>query len=505
MTATATPTSGVPAPLEETTLTIDGVEVSVPKGTLIIRAAEQIGIQIPRFCDHPLLAPAGACRQCLVMVATPDREGNLREMPKPQASCTMEVSPGMVVKTQRTSEVADKAQHGVMEFLLINHPLDCPVCDKGGECPLQNQALSNGRATSRFTDVKRSYPKPIKISTEVLLDRDRCILCQRCTRFQAEIAGDPFIDLQGRGGGHPGRGEHGMLAQQIGGFDEGILGFSAFGADEARDVPRTEEMVGPEGAAAPLAGISYTVGSAETDATGRPFASYFSGNTIQICPVGALTSATYRFRSRPFDLVSAPSVAEHDACGAAIRVDHRRGVVLRRLAGEDAAVNEEWITDKDRFAFAWQALPDVLSTPLVRDEETGELVATSWSEAIALAAEGLAGAVTDGGVGVLPGGRLTLEDGYAWSKFARLVLGTNDVDFRVRAHSPEEADFLGHAVAGSGIGVTYADLESAPHVLLVALEPEDEAGTIFLRLRKAVLAKKTAVTTVAPFATRGTT
>ncbi|WP_420110684.1 NADH-quinone oxidoreductase subunit G [Pseudactinotalea sp.] len=504
MTATATPKPGAPAEVEGIDVTIDGVEVSVPKGTLIIRAAEQIGIQIPRFCDHPLLKPAGACRQCLVMVATPDREGNVREMPKPQASCTMEVSPGMVVSTQRTSEVADKAQHGVMELLLINHPLDCPVCDKGGECPLQNQAMSNGRATSRFTDVKRTYAKPIKISTEILLDRDRCILCQRCTRFQAEIAGDPFIDLQGRGGGAPGGAEHGMLPQQIGGFDEGVLGFSAFG-DDAREVPVTDAMVGPGGEAGLLSGISYTVGSSELDATGRPFASYFSGNTIQICPVGALTSATYRFRSRPFDLVSSESVAEHDACGSAIRIDHRRDVVLRRLAGDDPAVNEEWITDKDRFAFTWQALPDVVETPLVRDEETGELVPTSWSEAIALASQGLAEAAADGGVGVLPGGRLTLEDAYAWSKFARVVLGTNDVDFRARAASAEEAEFLGHAVAGTPMGVTFADLESASHVLLVGLEPEDEAGTIFLRLRKSVLAKKTAVTTLAPFATRGST
>lgn len=504
MTATATPKSGTPAAAEGVNVTIDGVEVSVPKGTLIIRAAEQIGIQIPRFCDHPLLKPAGACRQCLVMVATPDREGNVREMPKPQASCTMEVSPGMVVSTQRTSAVADKAQHGVIEFLLINHPLDCPVCDKGGECPLQNQAMSNGNASSRFTDVKRTYAKPIKISTEILLDRDRCILCQRCTRFQEEIAGDPFIDLQGRGGGAPGGAEHGMLPQQIGRFDEGVLGFSGLG-EGVRDVAETDNMVGPDGDAGLLSGISYTVGSAEMDATGRPFSSYFSGNTIQICPVGALTSATYRFRARPFDLVSVESIAEHDACGAAIRIDHRRDVVLRRLAGEDPAVNEEWITDKDRFAFPWQSLPDTVKTPLVRDEETGELVPTSWSEALALAAQGLAQAAADGGVGVLPGGRLTLEDAYAWSKFARVVLGTNDVDFRARAASDEEAEFLGHKVAGSSMDVTYADLESAPHVLLVGLEPEDEAGTIFLRLRKSVLAKKTSVTTLAPFATRGST
>src|SRR5881398_1015388 len=178
------------------TLTIDGFEISVPKGTLIIRAAEQLGISIPRFCDHPLLDPAGACRQCLVEVTD---MGNGRGMPKPAASCTTTVMPGMVVKTQLTSPTADKAQQGVMELLLINHPLDCPVCDKGGECPLQNQAMSNGRGESRFEGQKRLYPKPVALSTQVLLDRERCVLCQRCTRFSAQIAGDPFIELLERG------------------------------------------------------------------------------------------------------------------------------------------------------------------------------------------------------------------------------------------------------------------------------------------------------------------
>ena len=487
-----------PAPVEEVTLTIDGIEVSVPKGTLVIRAAERVGIEIPRFCDHPLLKPAGACRQCLVEVSAP-RNGELTPFPKPQTSCTLEVTPGMQVSTQQTSPVAEKAQRGQIEFLLVNHPLDCPVCDKGGECPLQNQALDHGSNTSRFSGVKRTFPKPIKISSEILLDRDRCILCQRCTRFQDEIAGDPFIDLQGRGGGTPGYEVHGLHAQQIGRFDEAILDY--VGGDSVTD----DDVVGPEGNPSVVSATESnagTVGPAAMDVSGRPFASYFSGNTIQICPVGALTSAAYRFRSRPFDLVSVPSIAEHDACGSAVRIDYRRGVVVRRLAGDDPAVNEEWITDKDRFAFAWQSAPDVLTSPLVRDEETGELVPTSWSEAIHLAAQHLSGAT---GVGVLPGGRLTVEDAYAWSKFARVVLGTNDVDFRARAHTAEEADFLAHRVAGSRMDVTFADLERSPQVLLVGLEPEEEAGSIFLRLRKGVLAGKVNVTTLAPLATRGST
>jgi NADH-quinone oxidoreductase subunit G len=420
------------------TLTIDDIEVSVPKGTLAIRAAELIGVEIPRFCDHPLLDPVGACRQCLVDV--PDG-GTGRPIPKPQASCTLEVAPGMKIKTQLTSPIADKAQRGNMEFLLINHPLDCPICDKGGECPLQNQAMSHGYAESRFTDEKRTYPKPINISANVLLDRERCVLCARCTRFSEQIAGDPFIALIERG-----------ALQQVGIYEK------------------------------------------------EPLESYFSGNTIQICPVGALTSSAYRFRSRPFDLVSTPSIAEHDACGSAIRVDHRRGIVMRRLAGDDPEVNEEWITDKDRFAHRYGDLDDRLTRPLVRDGDV--LRPASWPEAIDVAVQGLKAAGNS--VGVLTGGRLTLEDAYGYSKFARAVLGTNNIDFRARQHSSEEADFLAHAVAGTGLGVRFADLENASSVLLVCLEPEEEAGMIFLRLRKAFRKKHLTTWTLAPYASNGT-
>ncbi|MFN0284339.1 MAG: NADH-quinone oxidoreductase subunit G, partial [Kineosporiaceae bacterium] len=470
MTVTANPPSGAtgpdpsPAGPDLVTVTVDDVEVSVPKGTLVIRAAEEIGIAIPRFCDHPLLAPAGACRQCLVEVATPGPDGSLRPMPKPQASCTLEVSPGMVVRTQATSPVAEKAQRGVMELLLINHPLDCPICDKGGECPLQNQAMANGQASSRFTETKRTFPKPIRISTQVLLDRERCILCQRCTRFSSEIAGDPFIDLQMRG-----------AQQQIGTFSPAVLGFRT-------GVP--------------------TQGGAMLDESGQPFASYFSGNTVQICPVGALTGAAYRFRSRPFDLVSTPGVCEHCASGCAVRVDHRHGSVLRRLAGDDPAVNEEWNCDKGRWAFAYATAPDRLTGPLVRDAESGELRTASWSEALDAAAAGLAAARAGRGAAVLTGGRVTVEDAYAYAKFARVALATNDVDFRARPHSAEEGTFLAHAVAGAGLGVTYADLEAAPSVLLVGFEPEEESPIVFLRLRKAV-AKGQLVHAVAPWRSRG--
>ncbi|ONH59550.1 NADH-quinone oxidoreductase subunit G [Frankia sp. CcI49] len=425
----------VPAAPDHVTLTVDGLEVSVPKGTLIIRAAEQLGIEIPRFCDHPLLDPVGACRQCIVEV-----EGQR----KPVASCTTTVAADMVVKTQLTSPVAEKAQAGTLEFLLLNHPLDCPICDKGGECPLQNQSMANGAATSRFKETKRAYPKPLAISTQILLDRERCVLCARCTRFSAQIAGDPFIELFERG-----------AAEQVAVSD------------------------------------------------GQPFSSYFSGNTVQICPVGALTSAAYRFRARPFDLVSTPTSCEHCAAGCSLRTDHRRGKVTRRLAAEDPAVNEEWNCDKGRFAFTYARQADRLTTPLIRDDNTGELVEASWSEALEYAARGLAECRDRNGVGVLAGGRLTREDAYAYAKFARLALRTNDVDFRARPHSAEEEAFLGSVVAGTGIGVTYADLEAAPAVLLVAFEPEEESAVVFLRLRKAATKRGTAVHALAPLTTRG--
>ncbi|MDQ5974673.1 MAG: NADH-quinone oxidoreductase subunit, partial [Actinomycetota bacterium] len=235
----STPGTDVDVPVDTIGVEVDGVEMRVPKGTLVIRAAELLGIEVPRFCDHPLLDPVAACRACLIEV-----EG----MPKPQPACAQVLSDGMKVRTQLSSDVAREAQEGVMEFLLLNHPLDCPVCDKGGECPLQNQAMSVGRPESRFTGEKRTFDKPINVSAQILLDRERCVSCARCTRFADQIAGDPMIELLERG-----------AKQQVG-----------TAADE-------------------------------------PFDSYFSGNTVQICPVGALTSAAYRFRSRPFDLVSTPT------------------------------------------------------------------------------------------------------------------------------------------------------------------------------------------------------
>ena len=410
--------------VEQITLVIDGFEVTVPKGTLVIRAAEKLGIQIPRFCDHPLLDPVGACRQCLV-----DIEINGRAFPKPQASCTIPVEPGMIVKTQLTSPVADKAQKGVMELLLANHPLDCPVCDKGGECPLQNQAMSNGNPEMRLDGTKRTFEKPVAISSSVLLDRERCVLCARCTRFSDQIASDPFITLIERG-----------ALQQVGIYEE------------------------------------------------DPFKSYFSGNTVQICPVGALTGTSYRFRARPFDLVSTPSACEHCASGCDLRTDVRRGKTLRRLAGDDAEVNEEWNCDKGRWAFKYVTATDRLTVPQVRNEN-GELVTASWPEAISAAAAGLSR-----GAAVLVGGRTTYEDAYGYSKFARVALGTNDIDFRSRISSDEEREFLAARVVNST--TTYRDIDKADHVLLVGFEPEEESPIVFLRINKQFKRRSLKVTSI---------
>src|SRR5680860_571943 len=401
---------------EPVAVTIDGRRIEVPKGTLVIRAAEQLGITIPRFCDHPLLDPIGACRQCMVEV-----EGQR----KPFTSCTTTCTPDMVVKTHLTSEVAEAAQRGQLEFLLINHPLDCPQCDKGGECPLQDQTLAHGPGLSRFIDHKRRYDKPIPISAQIALDRERCVLCARCTRFSQEISGDAFIEL----------------------FERGALEQVAIYQDE-------------------------------------PYHSYFSGNIVQICPVGALTAASYRFKARPFDLRSASSVCNQCSAGCNLRIDVRRDEIQRQLAGDNMAVNESWNCDRGRFGYEFVNSPDRLREPIMRSD-VGELRPTAWHAAVRSAAQRLTGVLEAHGpqaVGVLAGQRLTDEDAYAVSRFARDVLGTDNVDSRLLPRA-EEIDVLA-AVAGT-VGPTYDDVEHAPFVVLAGLDPEEEVPILHLRLRKA--------------------
>jgi NADH-quinone oxidoreductase subunit G len=391
------------------TLTIDGKEITVPRGTLIIRAAEQLGIEIPRFCDHPLLEPAGACRQCYVQI-----EGQ----PKLATSCTVTVAPGMVVNTQNTNDAARQAQEANLEFLLLNHPLDCPICDRGGECPLQDQALKYGPGDSRFEEAKRTFKKPIPLSPLVGLDRERCVLCARCTRFCDEISGDRFIELFERGAG---------------------------------------ERV--------------------SIAAGEDFGSPFSGNTIQICPVGALTATPYRFVARPFDLSSVDSVCPHCSAGCNVRVDLRRGEVVRQLARDNYDVNDAWTCDKGRFAFRFPDAPDRISTPLIRDRG---LEPASFGEVLTWIAARTSGAR----VAILTGGRLMDEDYYALSKLARTVFRTNDLDHR-RSTGAGEAE---RHVAARPMSVTYGDLERAKAILVVGLDAEQEVPILHLRLRKAARA-----------------
>ena len=388
------------------TLTIDGKEVTVPKGTLIIRAAEQLGIEIPRFCDHPLLEPVGACRQCYVEV-----EGQRKLF----TSCTTTVTPGMVVKSQNTSDQAHEAQVANLEFLLLNHPLDCPICDRGGECPLQDQALEFGPGETRYTEAKRVYPKPVALSPLVALDRERCVLCARCTRFCDQISGDRFIELFARGAG---------------------------------------ERV--------------------SIAAGEDFASPFSGNTIQICPVGALTATPYRFAARPFDLSSADSVCPHCSAGCNLKVDVRRGEVVRQLARDNLEVNDAWTCDKGRFAFRFPDSPDRVSTPLIRERG---LEPASYGEVFSRIAEWTSGAR----VAFLTGGRLMDEDYYALSKLARTVFKTNDIDHR----RSSGADAAERSVAAQPMSVTYKDVERAAVVLVAGLDAEQEVPILHLRLRKA--------------------
>jgi NADH-quinone oxidoreductase subunit G len=390
------------------TVTIDGKEVTVPKGMLIIRAAEELGIEIPRFCDHPMLDPVAACRQCYVKV-----EGQRKLM----TSCSTPVADGMVVFTQFTDEEVEKAQTSVLEFLLINHPLDCPVCDRGGECPLQDQALAFGPGESRYREAKRTYRKPLPLSPLVALDRERCVLCARCTRFCDQISGDRFIELFDRG-----------AAEQV------------------------------------------------SIAPGEDFRSPFSGNTIQICPVGALTARTYRFAARPFDLKFGDSICPHCACGCNLRVDLRRGEVVRHLARDNEDVNDAWLCDKGRFAFFFPDRPLRLTTPLLRDPG---LEPASFSETLSA----VAGWCRDARVAILAGGRLSDEDAYALSKLARTVFMTNDVDHRSSGSDPGAVG--AEAAMAAGMPVTYRDVERAKVILVVGLDAENELPILHLRIRKA--------------------
>lgn len=395
-------------------ITVDGRELEVPKGELVIKAAQDNGTYIPRFCWHPRMKPVGMCRMCLVEIDT-------GRGPMLTTSCTTPVADGMVVDT--TSERVKKAQEGILEFLLINHPLDCPVCDRGGECPLQDQTMAYGPGESRFVEEKRHYEKPIPISDLVMLDRERCILCARCTRFSEEVSGDPLIEFIDRG-------------------------------------YHTEVNTFPD----------------------EPFRSYFSGNTVQICPVGALTATPYRFRARPWDLVAVESTCTHCTSGDRIIIQASQNEVLRFLGVDSEATNQGWLSDKCRFGFEYINSEERLTTPLIKEGD-GFREAT-WGEALDLVAERL-GAVKDesGGAAVaaLGGARGTNEDAYALSKFMRTVIGSNHLDCQM--DDGLDPQFLAATVDRALI----SDIDRARTILVWGPDLKEEHPTLYLRVRRAAL------------------
>jgi NADH-quinone oxidoreductase subunit G len=390
------------------TITVDGVEMQGRAGEVLIKVAEENGNYIPRFCWHPRMKPAGLCRMCLVEVVGP--RGRMLV-----PSCTTTINDGMEVDTQ--SAVVKKAQEGVLEYLLINHPLDCPVCDKGGECPLQDHTMAYGPGESRFVEEKRHYEKPIPISDLVLLDRERCILCARCTRFSEEISGDPLIDFKDRGN-----------AVQV---------------------------------------ITFP---------GEPFSSYFSGNTVQICPVGALTAKPYRFKARPWDLEAVESVSMVDSVGSKVSVQSSQNSIVRIDGVDNDPTNQGWLSDKDRFIFESIHSEDRVTTPLVK--ENGEFREATWGEALDLVAEKLAGYAGHKVAGI-GGANSTNEEAFTFGKFLRTIVVTPHVDAQL--DDGLDPQFL----VGMTPRAVISDLEAAKTILLWAPDLKEEFPVLYLRVRRA--------------------
>jgi NADH-quinone oxidoreductase subunit G len=393
-------------------ITINGTEHQVPEGELLIKAAEDNGTYIPRFCWHPRMNPVGMCRMCLVEIETP-------RGPLMITACTNPVSAGMKVDTENAG--VKKAQEAILEFLLANHPLDCPVCDKGGECPLQDQAMAYGPGESRFVEIKRTFEKPIPISDLVLLDRERCVLCARCTRFSDEISGDPLIEFKERGN-------------------------------------KTEINTFPD----------------------LPFSSYFSGNTVQICPVGALTSKPYRFRARPWDLRKVESSSMFDTAHPRIEIHASQNEILRYTGVDMEATNHGWLSDKDRFGFEYLRSEQRLSQPLVRRD--GEMVEVSWADALDVAATHLQLIKDESGgeaLAVIGGANGTNEDAYALSRLAREVLDTPHIDSRM------DDALSSHFLAATVDRAMISDLDQADTILVWGPDLKEEHPTLYLRVRRA--------------------
>jgi NADH-quinone oxidoreductase subunit G len=391
-------------------LTIDGLEVSVSKGTTVYTAAKSVGIDIPIFCYLDRMPPFGACRMCLVEV---------ERMPKLQASCTLEAMEGMVVHTQTQNAI--RGREGVLEFLLINHPLDCPICDRGGECPLQDQTLKHGPGTSRFVEEKRHFKKPVSLGPVLMLDRERCIICARCTRFSDLIAGDHALEFIERG-------------------------------------YRTE------------------VGTPN----GSPVESKYIGNTIMICPVGALTSQVYRFRSRPWDNDCVSSTCTLCPIGCSMILDSRDGEIVRTRAEENRQVNDIWLCDKGWFGYEFTSHENRLTKPLIRRK--GKLEEADWDEAISTIVETINESKTKNRFAAMGGSPLTFEENFLFQKLMRDVLGVPHLDHRVgqSLHCLDEEGFP------PGMEITLQDCESLSYAILVGLDLTEEFPLVWLRLRQAI-------------------
>lgn len=391
---------------EMVTITVNGKEAKVPKGMLLVEAAKAANVEIPVFCHHPKLDPAGVCRMCLVEV-----EGQR----KPLTACTTPVSDGMVVNTE--SPLIQDLQRGVLEFLLLNHPLDCPVCDKGGECPLQDNTFKYGPATSRSLDLKVRKDKAVDLGNFIVFDQERCILCRRCTRFDDEISQE----------------QHLVVAERA---HENII----------------------------------------TTADGKPFNSYFSGNTIEMCPVGALTSEVFRFKARPWDLTRVPAVCTGCSVGCNVFLDFRFGELQRVISRENPDIDDGWLCDRGRFNYRYIHSEDRIEKPMIRKD--GQLVEVSWEEALNEVALNLRNIRRDHGgeaLGAIGGGRLTNEEAYLFQKLMRAGLTSPNVDWRTSEQYVSSNDEFPGRIK---------DISRATGVLLVDILLQERAPVADLRVRR---------------------
>ncbi len=391
---------------ELVSLTIDGTVVQVPKGTTVYTAAKQLAIEIPIFCYQDRMPPFGACRVCLVEV---------ENMPKLQTSCTLEATNGMVVRTQ--AQMATKAREEILEFLLINHPLDCPICDRGGECPLQDQAYKFGPGKSRFFEDKRHFEKPLHLGPVLTLDRERCITCARCTRFGDIVAGDHGLEFIDRG-------------------------------------YKTE------------------VGTAD----GQAPKSKYIGNTIMICPVGALTSTVYRFRARPWDNLATETTCTLCPVGCSMILDSRDGEIMRTRSKENRNVNDIWLCDKGWFGYEFSSSDERLKEPLIR--KSGVLTPVSWDEAFSYVATKMQQAKPEGKLAALGGTTLTIEENYLLQKLMRGALGVDHVDYRLGEPLHEEIQ--------AGMEIEIGACEELSTIILLGVDITEEFPVLWLRIKQAL-------------------